>query len=99
MPEQYVDMQQLLHAYGVDCFLAAELRYWLTRVISSDVIIFGIQGDRSIATLSLLITKKSEYSALIYLDRPWKASVCLRTHMFTSDSACIKARFHRASWD
>ena len=61
MPEQYFDTQRLLHAYGVDSLVAVELRYWLARVISSDVSIFGIQGDRSIAALSLFIAKKGEY--------------------------------------
>ena len=61
MPEQYVDTQRLLHAYGVDSLVAVELRYWLATVISSDVSILGIQGDWSIAALSLLIAKKSEY--------------------------------------
>ena len=84
--------------------MAVKLRYWLARVISSDVGIFETQGDWSIAALSLLIAKKSEYLSPIYLNRSWKASVCVGLHICVRvyESEFHRAKGHRAkqaSWD
>ncbi|KAI9742337.1 MAG: hypothetical protein M1818_003870 [Claussenomyces sp. TS43310] len=63
MPEEDIETQKSVHAYGVDSLVAVELRYWLAKEMQADLSIFEIMGDASLGKLSGLIAKKSKLFA------------------------------------
>ena len=60
MPEEDIETQKAIHAYGVDSLVAVELRYWLSREMQADLSIFQIMADSSLGELSWIIAKKSK---------------------------------------
>ena len=55
-----VDLQQPLHAYGVDSLLAVELRSWIAKEFRADVPVFEILGGSTFATVGVLVAGRSE---------------------------------------
>ena len=61
IPEQDVDTQNPIHAYGVDSLVAVGLSYWLLKTIQSDISVLELMSARSIATVGLEIAKRSRF--------------------------------------
>ncbi|KAI1116621.1 hypothetical protein F5Y14DRAFT_49656 [Nemania sp. NC0429] len=54
-----VDESKLFSNYGVDSLVAVELRTWVRRDFKSEVSIFDIMGQKTIATLASIIVQRS----------------------------------------
>ncbi|KAI0868558.1 hypothetical protein GGS24DRAFT_513175 [Hypoxylon argillaceum] len=54
-----VDESKLFSNYGVDSLVAVELRTWIRRDFKSEVSIFDVMGQKTIATLARLIIQRS----------------------------------------
>ena len=61
IPEMDIDAQRPLHTYGVDSLIAVENRKWLATEVRTDLSIFQLMRNRSIAELAALIAEKSMY--------------------------------------
>lgn len=61
MEKENIDMNRPMHTYGVDSLTAVEVRTWFHRVIGADVTVFEILGNESIASLGVMIARKSRY--------------------------------------
>lgn len=55
-----VDVEQPLHAFGVDSLVAVELRNWIAKQFAADLPVFEIMGGRTVAAIGDLITKTSQ---------------------------------------
>ena len=53
------DTTKPLHAYGMDSLLAAELRNWLAKMYKTDIAVFDIMGQSSIAAIAATVVEKS----------------------------------------
>ncbi|KAJ5094368.1 hypothetical protein N7456_010229 [Penicillium angulare] len=60
MPEEDIEAQKPIHAYGVDSLVAVDLRYWLARDIKTSLSVFEIMAEVTIEQLCWQITEKSE---------------------------------------
>lgn len=61
MPEEDIEVDRPIHAYGVDSLVAVEIRYWLLKEIKAELAVFEILGSKSISQLSVLAARKSEF--------------------------------------
>ena len=62
-----VDVQQPLHAYGVDSLLAVELRSWIAREFRADVPVFEILGGSTFLTVGLLVAARSAVRHVVWV--------------------------------
>ncbi|KAL8747818.1 MAG: hypothetical protein Q9190_000362 [Brigantiaea leucoxantha] len=61
MPEEDVEINRPIHAYGVDSLVAVEVRYWFLKELKAEVAVFDILESESIRQLSVLAARRSEY--------------------------------------
>ncbi|KAL8726146.1 MAG: hypothetical protein Q9166_006903 [cf. Caloplaca sp. 2 TL-2023] len=61
MSEADIETDKPVHAYGVDSLVAVEIRYWFLKEFKAEVAVFDILRSESIAQLSVLGARKSEY--------------------------------------
>ena len=61
MPVEDIDVARPLHIYGIDSLLAVELRNWFVKAWETDVAVFDITGQGSIAMLAQEAAKKSGF--------------------------------------
>ncbi|KAL8853081.1 MAG: hypothetical protein Q9221_002112 [Calogaya cf. arnoldii] len=57
--EESIDMEKPMHTDGVDSLTAIELRNWFAKAIGSDIAVFNILGNGSMASLAELAAEKS----------------------------------------
>jgi len=69
MPEDDIEVDKPIHAYGVDSLVAVEIRYWLLKEIKAELAVFEILGSKSISQLSVLAARKSEFLQASCIDR------------------------------
>ena len=60
MDVKNIDVSKPLHVYGVDSLLAVELRNWFAKVWKSDIAVFDITGQSSIADIGQLAMQRSQ---------------------------------------
>lgn len=60
MKAEDVDIDQPLHAFGVDSLVAVELRNWMAKDFAADVPVFEITGGRTVAAIGELVTRTSQ---------------------------------------
>lgn len=58
IPDDNINIEEPLHANGVDSLSAVDLRNWVVKTFGVDVPVFDILGDTSIAVTGRLIAKK-----------------------------------------
>ena len=56
-----VDTGRPLHAFGLDSLIGIEIRNWFRRFIGSDVAVFEILGNTSVADLAAIAAERSEF--------------------------------------
>ena len=61
MPEEDIEIEKPIHAYGVDSLVAVEIRYWLLKELKAELAVFEILGSESISRLSVLVARRSEF--------------------------------------
>ncbi|KAI5865997.1 hypothetical protein GGS23DRAFT_603436 [Durotheca rogersii] len=54
------EVDQPLHAFGVDSLVAIELRNWIAKEFAADIAVFELMGGRSVAAIGELVTKASQ---------------------------------------
>ncbi|PYI06694.1 hypothetical protein BO78DRAFT_429440 [Aspergillus sclerotiicarbonarius CBS 121057] len=59
MPPDDIELQKLVHAYGVDSLVAVELRYWLGKELQADISVFELMAMSSVVELSVCIVDRS----------------------------------------
>ena len=59
VPISDIDSKRPMHVYGVDSLLAVELRNWFAKVWKTDIGVFDITGQRSIADLGNMVAQRS----------------------------------------
>ena len=69
MPEEDIETDKPIHAYGVDSLVAVEIRYWFLKEFKAEIAVFDILGSESIAALSVLAARRSDY-VQVPLDEP-----------------------------
>jgi acyl carrier protein len=60
VPQQDIDTDQPVHAYGVDSLVAVELQFWFKNEVRANVPVLQILSGNSIQKLGILAAKKSE---------------------------------------
>lgn len=55
-----VDVEQPLHAFGVDSLVAIELRNWIAKQFAADIPVFEFMGGRAVAAIGDLVTKTGQ---------------------------------------
>lgn len=55
-----IDVDQPVHAFGVDSLVAVELRNWIAKEFGADIAVFEITGGRTVAAIGELVTKTSQ---------------------------------------
>ena len=61
MPENDIEVQKPIFAYGVDSLVAVEIRYWFLKEFKAEVAVFNILESESISKLSVFAAEKSDY--------------------------------------
>ncbi|KAL2050089.1 hypothetical protein ABVK25_009592 [Lepraria finkii] len=61
MPENDIEVQEPIFAYGVDSLVAVEIRYWFLKESKAEVTVFNILESESISKLSVFAAEKSDY--------------------------------------
>jgi zearalenone synthase (highly reducing iterative type I polyketide synthase) len=56
-----------VYAYGVDSLVVIELREWFRKAIRSDVVVFDIQGNMSVADLAKKAAKRRKLVRILLL--------------------------------
>lgn len=57
MKVQDLDVDQPLHAHGVDSLVAVEIRNWISKEFAADIPVFEINGRRTVASVGELVAK------------------------------------------
>ncbi|KAG6354648.1 hypothetical protein INS49_004666 [Diaporthe citri] len=58
LPLDAFDMAQPLHVYGVESFVAVEMRNWLMQTLKADIAVFEILGGSTAETLGRTVADK-----------------------------------------
>lgn len=61
MPENDIELQKPIFAYGVDSLVAVEIRYWFLKEFQAEVAVFNILDSESISKLSVFAAGKCGY--------------------------------------
>lgn len=51
---EVIDLDQPIHAFGIDSLVAVEIPNWLKEVVDADIAVFNILGNASIKAIGFM---------------------------------------------